>query len=108
MLATTTKMLRRWLLIALILPSMQTLAELRPGVESALDTTGKQAVSSLNLGNLAGQAVIGHAGSIDGFTANIYYFVDKQISVVMLTNAEGGTQGLGGAITQALFGTSSP
>ncbi|MEZ5346374.1 MAG: serine hydrolase domain-containing protein [Pyrinomonadaceae bacterium] len=53
-----------------------------------------------NIVDFRGQHILRHGGQTAGFAANVSQYVDKDISIVVLTNL--GTQGLGSAIAQGI------
>ena len=52
---------------------------------------------------LQGHAAFSHGGAIDGFQANLDYFVKEQLTIVVLVNTDGGAEGLSAAVAKALL-----
>jgi CubicO group peptidase (beta-lactamase class C family) len=50
-----------------------------------------------------GHAVISHGGGIDGFEASLNYLLDEQLTLVILTNTQGGLGELRGKLLKVLF-----
>ena len=83
------------------------LPPLKPGAPERQSYKAGAYALGLAIGEHSGHAVIEHGGAIEGFAADLKYFVNDGITLVVLANTEGGTQQLGPALSAALFAVDS-